>query len=243
MNPDAYLVHVEADGARLRTAATKSPTATVPTCPDWDLAELVKHIGGAHRWVQSMVSERATEMLPFPERPADWPAVADWYDEGLAALVAALRSAGPDAPVWNWVAHGAGPAVFWFRRMAHETSVHRWDAENAVGDARPIDPELAADGIDEAIGMLAMRLSMQPEPALDGSIGLETTDAPLSRTLRLSPGGLEQAEGAADVGAVVRGTASDVQLWLTGRSGSGSSRVVVDGDRRLADAIGGIKFG
>jgi uncharacterized protein (TIGR03083 family) len=243
VNPDAYLVHLQADGGRLLAAAKTEPTANVPSCPDWDLAGLVKHIGGAHRWVQSMVAARATEMLPFPHGPEDWPAVADWYEEGLAALATALRSAGPDAPVWNWVANGAGPAIFWFRRMAHETSIHSWDAENAVGEPRPIDAELAADGIDEAIGMLAMRLSMQPEPALDGSIGIETTDAAFSRTLRLTPGALEQADGTDSTGATVRGTASDILLWLTGRSGSRTSSVVVDGDRGLADAIGGIKFG
>lgn len=243
MDPDVFLDHLQADGERLATAARSAPEATVPTCPEWDETKLVQHIGGAHRWVESMVRARSSEMLPFPRAPKGWPEMIAWYDEGLGLLVSALRDGGPDVAVWNWAANGAAPAIFWFRRMAHETSIHRWDAENTVGDARPIDVELAVDGIDEAAGMLAMRLSMQPEPALDGPLGLEATDAAFSRTLHLTPGALEQTDGTAGAVAVVRGTASDIQLWLTGRGASGSSSISVEGDRSLADALGAVKFG
>lgn len=243
MDADSYLDHLQGDGARLVAAGRSAPDANVPSCPEWDLTELVKHVGGAHRWVESMVSARSSEMLPFPKRPRGWSEVAAWYEGGLELLVRALREAGPEVLVWNWMANGAGPALFWFRRMAHETSIHRWDAENAVGDPRPIGAELAVDGVDEAIAMLAMRLSMQPEPALSGSIGIEATDADFSRTLRLTPGTLEQVDGIADTGMAVRGTASDIQLWLTGRSASSASSISVEGDRAIADALGAIKFG
>lgn len=242
MDPDALLDHLRADGDRLAAAARSAPEAGVPTCPEWDLTKLVQHIAGAHRWVESMVRARSSEMLPFPQAPKGWPEMIAWYEEGLGLLLSALRQSGPDAAVWNWAANGPGPAIFWFRRMAQETSIHRWDAENAVGDPRPIDVELAVDGIDEAAGMLAMRLSMQPEPALNGALGLEATDEAFSRTLHLTPGGLEQQDGTAGATAVIRGTASDIQLWLTGRGASASS-ISVEGDRTLADALGAIKFG
>lgn len=243
MDPDAYLDHLQDDGAVLIAAARGAPDAHVPSCPEWDLTALVTHVAGAHRWVESMVRARSTEMLPFTHGPDGWPGVAAWYEEGLGLLVSALREAGPDVLVWNWSANGAGPSLFWFRRMAQETSVHRWDAENAVGDARPIDAELAVDGIDEAIGMLAMRLSMRPEPALGGSIGLEATDASFSRTLHLTPGTLEQSDGTGDAAAVLRGTASGIQLWLAGRSAVSTSPVSVEGDRQIADVLGAIEFG
>lgn len=243
MKPDDYLDHLEEDAARLITAARTEPDSNVPSCPDWDLAELVRHIGGAHRWVESMVSARSAEMLPFPKRPHEWEETASWYEEGVALLSAALREAGDDAPVWNWVAMGAGPAIFWYRRMAQETSIHRWDAENAVGEPRPIDAALAVDGIGEAIEMLAMRLAMSPEPALSGRLGLEATDASISFTLRLRPEAVDRVEGTSDADAVVRATASDLQLWLTGRRLAKGSTIATDGDQVLADALGALKFG
>ena len=36
-------------------------------------------------------------------------------------------------------------------------SVHRWDAEHAVGATTPIDPELASDGIDEHLDLVMRR--------------------------------------------------------------------------------------
>ncbi|HZU79144.1 MAG TPA: maleylpyruvate isomerase family mycothiol-dependent enzyme, partial [Acidimicrobiales bacterium] len=163
-------------------------------------------------------------------------------EEGLSSLIDALATAGPDAQVWNWVANGPGPSTFWHRRMAQETSIHRWDAENAVGQAGPIDTELALDGIDEALDMLAMRLSMQSEPELSGKLALAATDAAWACTLQLAPDAVRRGEGADGADSVVRGTASDLHLWLTGRRGEGST-IVVEGDHAAADALGRMKFG
>jgi hypothetical protein len=40
---------------------------------------------------------------------------------------------------------------FWYRRAAQELVIHSWDIENTVGDPLPIDPQIAADGIDEYV--------------------------------------------------------------------------------------------
>ncbi|MGW3274125.1 maleylpyruvate isomerase N-terminal domain-containing protein, partial [Streptomyces kronopolitis] len=34
-------------------------TTTVPSCPDWNLAQLLRHLGEAHRWVEEIVRTRA----------------------------------------------------------------------------------------------------------------------------------------------------------------------------------------
>jgi hypothetical protein len=65
--------------------------------------------------------------------------------------------------------------------MAHETAVHRWDAELAVGDTTPIDPELAADGVDEWLTVhldtdVTYRGPEVPRPA--GPLHLHCTDVP-----------------------------------------------------------------
>src|SRR5215469_3181220 len=52
---------------------------------------------------------------------------------------------------------GPAPAGFWIRRMAHETLVHRADAQLAAGAAPEplIEAEVAADAIDEWLMLLA----------------------------------------------------------------------------------------
>ena len=50
----------------------------------------------------------------------------------LHELVATLDAVDPELPAWNF-APQAKKAAFWHRRMAHETAIHRWDAQMAGG--------------------------------------------------------------------------------------------------------------
>ncbi len=52
------------------------------------------------------------------------------------------------------------------RRQAHEALVHRLDAELTVGDRTPLDPRLAADGVDEALGSCAVTSPTRTCPTL-----------------------------------------------------------------------------
>jgi uncharacterized protein (TIGR03083 family) len=73
-----------------------------------------------------------------------------------------VQAAGSD-PVWAF--GEMRPASFWARRMAHETAVHRADAEIAVGRTPDLAPELAADAIDERLGMLSGAIDVpRPDP-------------------------------------------------------------------------------
>ncbi|MYT30785.1 MULTISPECIES: maleylpyruvate isomerase family mycothiol-dependent enzyme [unclassified Streptomyces] len=135
-------------------------TAKVPTCPDWTLADLARHVGGAHRWAGELVATRATAMIdPTTVAGAGGPAEATpeafdaWLAEGAERTVAALREAGPDAPVWSWA--GDNRAGFWARRMVHETVIHRADAALTTGAAYEVPPEIAADCLDEWLELCA----------------------------------------------------------------------------------------
>ncbi len=118
--------------ARLAEVTADADLETpVPTCPGWSMARLVKHVGIVHRWATAVVATRATGAVSqrdldvgLPQDVAGYPA---WLAAGAAPLLAALRDAGADAPVWSWGA-GAG-GEWWARRMLHETAVHRADAE------------------------------------------------------------------------------------------------------------------
>ncbi|MDQ1428362.1 MAG: hypothetical protein QOK39_1838, partial [Acidimicrobiaceae bacterium] len=146
MEPAAFLDTVPSNGELLAIAAQANPEARVPTCPDWDLTGLLAHVGTVHHWVNHIVASRATgPSNPDDDGPPsmDPDAVLAWYRQGLTDVVETLRGTDPDSDVWNWFDRGPAPARFWFRRMALETSVHRWDGENAVGEAHPLDVDLA----------------------------------------------------------------------------------------------------
>ena len=146
MDSDAIVSQIEIDGRRLIEVARSDLEAAVPTCGDWKLRDLAGHMGWIHGLVGSYVASRATEPLggeQMPRMPDD-DSVVDFAAASLGRLVDALANIEPETPVWNW---SPRPDVgFYFRRMLHETSVHRWDAENAVGETGPVDGEHGRDG-------------------------------------------------------------------------------------------------
>jgi uncharacterized protein (TIGR03083 family) len=74
-------------------------------------------------------------------------AVSDWYEATLAELLDVLTTSDPGQPVWGWGPH---PTIgFWERRMVIETGIHRWDAEQAIGDPAPLTDHVAVSGLDE----------------------------------------------------------------------------------------------
>jgi uncharacterized protein (TIGR03083 family) len=240
MLPAEYLDDLRRDSDALSAAARRAPDAQVPTCPEWDTAALVGHVGGVHRWVAGMVESRAAERAQFPAPPAgsDIDGLLDWFDEGAGNLLSALETVDPDDAVWNWSARRPAPASFWHRRMAHETAVHRWDAENASGVADPIRAGLAADGVDEYLGFVAGRLSRAPVEGLEGSLRLEASDVGALWAVTLAPDALklethEDGAASSDADASVQADASDLLLWLTSRVSSSSPLITVGGDPRL----------
>jgi hypothetical protein len=102
--------------------------------------------------------------------------------------------------------------------MAHETAVHRVDAEWATDVATPVDAELAADGIDEILVlMLAGDWSEDPDEAARGQRVSISADE-RSWTVTIDRGAVGVADGGGTGDASVEGHPSDVLLWLWGRA-------------------------
>ena len=57
---DRYCAEIAAQ-AELLTSAVQGADMTipVPSCPDWNLGQLLRHLGGVHRWGATIVSTRA----------------------------------------------------------------------------------------------------------------------------------------------------------------------------------------
>jgi uncharacterized protein (TIGR03083 family) len=129
----------------------------VPTCPEWTFRQLATHVGRGHRWAAEIVATRAAEAIPLRQVPdgklPDDPARhVEWLNAAAARLIAAVTAAGGDL-VWTFL--GPGPAGFWARRRAHEAAVHLADAQLATSRDVDLAADLAADGIDEWLGLVA----------------------------------------------------------------------------------------
>jgi len=150
VDADRLLGSLRRDAAALLAAVRAAgPDAAVPWCPEWTAGDLAWHIGEVHEFWGRVVADRldgpdADVQSPRPETFDD---TVTFAESTAAALLDALESTDPATPVWTWGSDKT--AGFVLRRMAHETAVHRVDAERSAGRDHAIDAELAADGVDE----------------------------------------------------------------------------------------------
>ena len=146
---------VDLESSRFLVAASNGAApldAPVPTCPGWDVAQLVRHVGFIYSRLALVVTAQRTEVPDRSELPdpPDGEARLGWFAEQRTAMLAALEAASGDTLVWNWTGNSPGPTSFWFRRMAHETLIHRVDMELARGsEPTEADPEVATDTVTE----------------------------------------------------------------------------------------------
>lgn len=237
LDDNEYLAAITADSNALADAVeATSLDAPVPSCPGWTVKDLVGHAGMVQRWAAGIVTNVAQERPERAEPPALASAheAAQWFREGAAVLIAALESADVDAPMWSFSFERR--VSFWFRRQAHEVSVHRWDAQSAGGSPDPLDAPLAADGIDEWLAMVAaFGAGGLPEGEVETTVHLHCTDVEGEWLVRRSIDGLdiERAHAKGDVAA--RGTASDLELYLWGRVPV--DRLEIFGDVALLEAL------
>ena len=138
-------VHTERFGDVVQGAELDAP---VPSCPGWSVRDLVVHLGGVHQWAAHAVVGGNPHLEPEPPTDDGHSGLTAWYRHHASHLVDVLTSTAPDAPAWT-LDDRDPTAQFWRRRQVHETVMHVWDAENALGRPRPMDPSLAWDGVLE----------------------------------------------------------------------------------------------
>jgi uncharacterized protein (TIGR03083 family) len=159
-------------------------------------------------------------------------------------LHAMLVDLQPEDTVWTFDPLRQTGA-FVFRRLAMETTIHLWDAQNAQGMERPFDQTLARDGIDEMLMMLGedpayeennerrhgqtILLREDPSPSDPARAGLRWLVTFENTGITVSP-----EEGPAN--ATVSGTASDLWLYIMGRRRI--DEMTIEGDSDLAASWG-----
>ncbi|MBG0852186.1 maleylpyruvate isomerase family mycothiol-dependent enzyme [Streptomyces spinoverrucosus] len=250
---DRYCDEMAHQVGLLRSVVTSGAdlSATVPTCPDWSLEQLVRHVGGALRWVDLLVRTRAQEMVPTdqvpggsgPQARGDAAALDAWLADSGDLAVSALREAGPAASVWSWA--GVPDSGFWARRMTHEITVHRADAALAAGLPYEVAGDVAADAVDEWLEIVQFIQRVAPHEAakeLRGpgkSIHLHATDAGPELNaewlVELTDEGVIWRRGHEKATVALRGPLTSVLLAFYRRLPLDSAEVEVLGERELLE--------
>ena len=271
-----YLDQFRRNRAAILEAAALGFDRPIKGCPGWDVAGLTGHMGRVYtfwlKWVRERPRAASREAYGelAAERDARLPGYTAWDRAGFPTasrpdgivpftrqagdeLDSALADLAPTEAVWTFVPPRQTGA-FVFRRLAMETTIHRWDAEEAHGIAGPIDAALARDGIDEMLMMFredpayeenegrrdGQTVLLREDPVGQGAPS-EVSDhgsvQPAGRWLvSFGRSGITTApdDGPADV--TVTGTASDLWLFIMGRRRPDEMQIA--GDDELAAAWG-----
>lgn len=249
--PADYLEHLRSESRRFRDVLAEcDPAARVPSCPDWDAADLLWHLAEVQWFWAATIRSRPAgppEEDAKPPRPETYDGLLTAYDEYSAALVTELEQADPAEPAWSW--SDEQTVGFTFRRQAHEALIHRLDAELTAGATTPLDPRLAADGVLEILDVMYGGTppwgEFHPLPhyvRVDCTDTGDSTWVQIGRFVGTNPADDQHyddndigvvADPGVEPDAVVEGPAGALDAWLWRRGDD--SEVRVHGDRLIYD--------
>lgn len=247
-----HLDHLVRETQRAREVlGSCDPDASVPACPDWNASDLAWHLGvGVQDFWRYVIETRPAPPTDYvePTQPDDPAEVLAAFDRCHEPFIDALRAADPDEPAWSWSEQTVG---FTMRRQALEAMVHRVDAEQAAGlEVTALDPQLAADGVDEVLDVFYGGAPDWGHFAPDDEIvQVRMTDVDadcwvhLGRFSGTHPERGETyededdlrvvAEPDGEVDVVISGTAPDIVLWLWDRRDDAG--IEFEGDKAVGD--------
>lgn len=222
MDPATWLEHLRTDIDRILLTPESALDRPVAACPGWDVSDLLGHHAGVYAFVTAQLrAAPGADLVAFDPPPPGPP--LEVYSSVATTLLAAFADTDPAEHRPNWA--GAPTAAFWWRRMAQETAVHRFDVQAAYTDAEPFELPLAIDGIDELCDTF---LSFAKRRGITGggeTVHLHATDDAVADgtveggewMFTFTPDGVdtERTHGKGDMAG--RGSASDLLLFVWNR--------------------------
>jgi len=220
----------------------------VPSCPGWNVGQLARHVGGAHREATAIARTGAAPGDDDFRDPTHWyrdPAertdaavqeLRDWLTAGAHELATTLLKVGPDVPIRMPIERPT--TRFTARRMAYETAIHRADAALALGVPYVLDADVAADAVDEWMELGALPLHFEVHPwmrellAPGRTLDFQATDVGVTWTVDLTGDEIRWSRSSGRTAKVeVIGSVVDLLLGLYKRR----PVLHVRGDRELLD--------
>ncbi|MDX6319538.1 MAG: hypothetical protein QOD35_2938 [Nocardioidaceae bacterium] len=244
LTPERYFELIDADTERLVEMGERGLKEPVPSCPGWDVAEVV--------WHTAVVFEHKVRVMADNAWPDPWPP-ADFDDRDELTF---LRQAKDDL-FEEFSRHDIGEETttfgsdstvgFWARRMALEAAVHRYDAELAHSDPTPVAHDLAVDGVDEVLRVMLAgpwwSERVDTQHPVDAVVAVQAAEEAWSCDVRQRSVTVSDGADAA-VAATVQGEPEHVFLWLWGRvpdsvvQTGGDASILAEFRARLAECLG-----
>ncbi|WP_367048691.1 maleylpyruvate isomerase family mycothiol-dependent enzyme [Streptomyces sp. Je 1-332] len=217
MDSESLLQHLSDELDAFRGCLDGDLAVPIEHCGEWTLHDLAEHLGSSNLWAAAAVTDHhgTYKAAPAPRGPGE---LARWFEESSTTLLKALDT-DPSANAWTF--HPPHTVGFWQRRRALEALIHRWDAENALGITRTLDPILAGEGVAEVFDTMAPRQmargrAQPPQHALR----LHATDT-----------GTSWMYGPGTAVATLSATAEELVLLLWGRMRSSDAAFRWTGDQ------------
>ena len=235
-----FLEQNRAFGELIRGGEASAP---VPTCPGWNLDQLMRHVGRGDRWAAQIIADRVDDYLdprtvPNGKPPSDRDGAIAWLHDGAQRLIDAIDDVGAETPVWTFL--GPRPAYWWARRRLHEATVHRADAALALGVDYSLAAELAADAISEWLERVAVQAGSNDValPLDDGqTVHLHADDPGLGAagewTIRADGNRITWSHGHDKGDVALRGGAVDLLLAVVRRVAVADTDIAVFGDASI----------
>ena len=222
MDHETHLAHLRADIDRILATPAEALDAPVDACPGWTVSDLLGHHSKVFSFATAQLhAAPGSEIVPFDPPPHGPP--LEVFAGAAERLLVAFTTADPGEHRPNWA--GAPTAAFWWRRMAQETAVHRWDVQAASRDAEPIEVALAVDGVDELAHTFLAFAERRGITGAGETVHLHATDPEVADgavpggewtfTFHEHGVGVSAEHGKADM--AVRGPASDLLLFVWNR--------------------------
>jgi uncharacterized protein (TIGR03083 family) len=267
-----YLDHIRTESARFREVLSGcEPGARVPTCPEWDAADLLWHLAGVQLFWAKVLRHRPASPddaeiseEPAAQRPESYAELLEAFDDYSHALTTELERADPEDEAWHWSDDHRVATTY--RRQAHEAAIHRIDAELTAGaPVTPLDPALADDGVAEVLGVMyggepewgsftrtgetfAVHLTDTGSTMLV-ALGKFSGTVPDSGKVYEDEDDLWLVDEGPEPAVTLTGKAADVDTWLWHRDpgitvGSGDDdRIRLEGDRLVFEKAAAILGG
>lgn len=248
MKTSDYIRFVASEADLFASAAEQGELSVrIAACPDWDMRDLVRHLGMIHLWAAANVAFPEPDWLDVRELPdlvrywpdltgesGEYPGDAElvaWYGDTLANLIEVLKSAPADVAAFTFLP-APSPLAMWARRQASEIAIHRFDAELARGITSQFDPHFATAMLDEVLSGFAPR-PREIDLEHPQVIHVHAADTDEHWYVTIGSAQIETSRQGNHADLTLTGTAADLYILLWNRAPDSS--VAMSGNSDLMD--------